>query len=189
MIKVIFDSSFLISMVDRGVYPGQVAPGVDAAVSDRRIEHMLVGLEANRTIVVIPTPVLAEVLVKRLQQASNLVATIKDASRIRLAPFGASAAIEAAELLHKHLPKKTERNKEWSKHRLKFDLQILAIAKVEGVARIYANDKGLLRRVRSEGMEGISLNDLATPEEDAPRLPMELPKNGPRSRRNVDPDD
>jgi predicted nucleic acid-binding protein len=174
-------------LIDRGVSLGRFAGGLMQDIADRRIEHLSAQLEGQRARIVIPTPVLAEVLVKSLNDAENVVQTLREASRIELAHFGAPAAIEAALMLNRHLPRKSERDKEWSKHRLKFDLQILAIAKVEGVVAIYTNDEGLLRRAKAEGLKAFSLRDLAAPEETNPALPMPLPKlAGPKRRKARD---
>lgn len=176
MSKVLFDSSFVISWIDRGVSLGRIANGLGAEIADRRIEHLITELDAQRTRIVIPTPVLAEVLVKRLSDAEELLQSLREASRIAVVQFGAPAAVEAATMLHRHIPRKVERDKDWSKHRLKFDLQILAIAKVEGVVAIYTNDQGLLGRAKAEGLKAFSLHDLSAPEEANPALPMPMPK-------------
>lgn len=184
MSKVLFDSSFIIAWIDRGVTFGRLAGGLMQDIADRRIEHLNTVLEGQRSRIIIPTPVLAEVLVKRLTDSADVVQALRDAPRVDVVPFGAAAAVEAAIMLNRHVPRKAERDREWSKHRLKFDLQILAIAKVEGVAAIYANDDGLLRRARAEGLKALSLGELSAPEEANPGLPMPLPKvPAPRRRK------
>jgi hypothetical protein len=53
---------------------------------------------------------------------------------------------------------------------VKFDRQIIAIAKVEGAERIYSNDADIHRFGRAEGLEVIRLQDLASPPARTPDL-------------------
>ena len=53
---------------------------------------------------------------------------------------------------------------------MKFDRQIVAIAKVEGAERIYSNDGDIARYAKAEGLEVIRLQDLPDPPEKTPDL-------------------
>jgi hypothetical protein len=56
----------------------------------------------------------------------------------------------------------------WSK--VKFDRQIVAIARVEGAERIYSNDDDIKRLGASDGIEVITLDDLELPPATTPDL-------------------
>lgn len=56
----------------------------------------------------------------------------------------------------------------WSK--VKFDRQIVAIARVEGAERIYSNDDDIKRLGASDGIEVMMLDDLELPPAATPDL-------------------
>jgi len=56
---------------------------------------------------------------------------------------------------------KKEGSSNWSK--VKFDRQIVAIARVEGAERIYSNDDDIKRFGASDGIEVVMLDDLELP--------------------------
>ena len=51
---------------------------------------------------------------------------------------------------------------------MKFDRQIVAIARVEGAERIYANDDDIKRLGASDGIEVTTLDDLELPPASTP---------------------
>jgi hypothetical protein len=53
---------------------------------------------------------------------------------------------------------------------VKFDRQIVAIARVEGAERIYSNDDDIKRFGASDGIEVIMLDDLELPPAATPDL-------------------
>ena len=55
---------------------------------------------------------------------------------------------------------------EIAKAKIKFDRQIVAIAKVEGATAVYADDGNVIAYAREAGMEGYLLADLPEPPED-----------------------
>jgi hypothetical protein len=63
---------------------------------------------------------------------------------------------------------KKEGSADWSK--VKFDRQIVAIAKVEGAERIYSNDNDIRRFGASDGIEVIMLDDLELAPAEEPDL-------------------
>jgi hypothetical protein len=53
---------------------------------------------------------------------------------------------------------------------VKFDRQIVAIAKVEGAERIYSNDGDIQRYGKADGLQVIRLEDLESPPGKTPDL-------------------
>jgi hypothetical protein len=84
---------------------------------------------------------------------------------LRIAPFGSRAAVEAAARHREALREgdKMEGSANWAK--VKFDRQIVAIAKVEGAERIYSNDDDIRRYGKADGVQVIKLEDLEGPPE------------------------
>ena len=64
---------------------------------------------------------------------------------------------------------KKEGSESWAK--LKFDRQIVAIAKVKGADTIYSNDSDIRRYARMDGLKVVTLDDL----EDAQETPDLFP--------------
>jgi hypothetical protein len=87
---------------------------------------------------------------------------ISNSSAIRIAPFDLRAAVEAAEMTKNAMrdgdKKDPTVSATWAK--IKFDRQIVAISKVEGVDVIYSTDSDVARHARSVGIECRGIADL-----------------------------
>lgn len=168
MRPVVFDSAFLVAAVETEVLP----PGAPNGIKFR---HLLRELERQKTRILIPTPVLAEVLVKRTSERARLIQMVQRSSRLIIGEFGAAAAAVSAELMSRKWPKPKERDEQWSRHRLKFDLQILAIAQVNNAATVYTNDTDLAKHCRSEGLAAVSFGELPMPAESQTEMQLAPP--------------
>ena len=114
--------------------------------AQERVEYLISELDKTGTKVLIPTPALSEVLVRAGQaESQKIVEEVNKESVFSIEPFDQRAAIELAAMLRSEFPKgkvKPQGNHEtWAK--LKYDRQIVAIAKVCGVAKIYSDDLGI----------------------------------------------
>jgi hypothetical protein len=91
---------------------------------------------------------------------------ITRSSRFRIAPFGARAAVEAATAHRDAIiggDKKEGTKADWSK--VKFDRQIVAIAKVEGANIIYSDDGDVARYSTRDGLKVFNFEMLPEPPE------------------------
>ncbi|MGH6677502.1 MAG: PIN domain-containing protein [Bradyrhizobium sp.] len=162
MAFVVFDSSFLIPLLDpqvKGI--GQV---------DAKLQHLIAILDKQKDIVIVPTPALSETLIGAGDAAPQYLEILNKTSRFRVAAFGARAAVEAA-ARHREAVQggdKKEGSESWAK--VKFDRQIIAIAKVEGAERIYSEDADIHRHGKAEGLKVIRLRDL----DDSPAKTSDL---------------
>ena len=157
---VLFDTSFLAAMLDPKVQ------GSGDADIDERLRFLLSGLDKEREVVIVPTPALSEVLIGAGDAAPQYLEILNKSARFRVAPFGERAAVEAA-AAHREAIRagdKKEGSASWAK--VKFDRQIIAIARVEGVTRIYSNDDDIRRYLAGSGeIEVIKMGDLPSPPE------------------------
>lgn len=162
MAFVIFDTSFLIPLLDPRV------KGIGEV--DAKLSHLIDTLDKQRDVVIIPTPVLSETLIGAGDAAPQYLEILSKTPRFRIASFGPRAAVEAAARHREALQAgdKKEGVESWAK--VKFDRQIIAIAKVEGADRIYSNDADIRRFGRAEGLEVVRLQDLPDPPEKTPDL-------------------
>ena len=95
---------------------------------------------------VVPTPVLAEILVRTPEEDAKTILERLNQAAFEIAPFDQRADIELADLMRIELDQRGRRKlrqeaETWAK--LKFDRQIVAIAKVRGAATIYSHDAGI----------------------------------------------
>ena len=162
MAVVVFDTSFLIPLLDPRV------KGVGKV--DSKLLHLIDTLDKQKDVVIVPTPALSETLIGAGDAAPQYLEILSKSPRFRVAAFGPRAAVEAAERHRQALRgnDKKEGAESWAK--VKFDRQIIAIAKVEGAERIYSNDADIYRYGRAEGLEVIRLEDLPDPPEKTPDL-------------------
>lgn len=136
-----------------------------------RIDFLVQSLSKSKDRILIPTPVLAEVLVGAgPSRIPELVARIEKLAAFRVASFDQVAAVELA------LLKESPKNKAPStltpvqtKAKLKFDRQIVAIAKVNSASAIYSDDDGLCNVCANNGLKTVRTWELELPPEAAQR--------------------
>lgn len=103
--------------------------------------------------VVVPTPVLAEVLVRAGTARNQYLTALTTNHAFRPASFDERAAVELSMILDgdARSKKKLGDKQTWAK--LKFDRQIIAIAKVHKVTMIYSDDTDLAKCARNNGLD------------------------------------
>lgn len=156
-----------------------------------RVELLLRNLSEAGVRVVVPTPVLAELMVSVGSGKVQLLGEINQSAAFYVAAFDQIAAVECACLNDPALQKK--RGPKETKAKVKFDRQILAIAKVAGAHTLYTDDKQLIARAAVNGLKTVRMQDLPLPPEppqgelefvppssDAAALPQKDSKNGGR---------
>ena len=97
--------------------------------------------------------------------AMQYLATIKKSAHFRIEDFDERAAIEVALMTKDAIDKgdKKDGSKEtWAK--VKFDRQIVAIAKVNRVTVIYTDDNNLRKLAASQGVRAIGVGELPIPD-------------------------
>ena len=162
---LVVDSSALVLLVNPAASPPD-DPATKSPVehAKARVEHLIASLGISDTIV-IPTPVLAEVLVRAGEGAAGVLEAINGMARIKVRSYDVRAAVETAQMTLADIQagdKKGGSGESWQK--IKFDRQIIAIARVEGAELIYADDKGLTAFAKRLGMSVVSTWDLSVPE-------------------------
>lgn len=151
---IAFDASFLILAFDKNA-------SKDVQVAER-IALLLEELSNTRTKLLVPTPALSEFLAK---SDISVLDEISNSAAFRIGSFDERAAIEAADLTKRSLKESDKKdpivNATWAK--IKFDRQIVAIAKVEGCDAIYSTDPDIAKHAKQVGMKCYSIADLPMP--------------------------
>jgi predicted nucleic acid-binding protein len=145
---IIFDSTFLVVYLNPNPPTAMDRDGKPVEQFKERVAHLAGTLDASNEPIGVPAPAMAEVLVRAGKGRAQLVSVLSERWRFQILPFDSRAAIEASELIA--MVKSTkEKWDTWAK--VKFDIQIVAIAKAEGARVIYADDKdieNLAKRVK-----------------------------------------
>jgi len=158
---VVFDASVLLFVFEENT-PSSVPR------AQERVEYLIDRLSDIGEKIIIPTPALSECLVCAGTAGPEYLAIIGKQSCFRVASFDERAAVEAALATYqaRQRGQKKGGNPAVSKTKIKFDRQIVAIAKVEGAAAVYSDDDDLCGYARESGMEAFKLADLPLPPED-----------------------
>ena len=163
---VVIDATMLMLLLFPEASVPKGSDGTPILHAPERVKGLIETIEKARTKVIIPTPALAEALV-RVGPASSekIVEQINYHWTLRLEPFDARAAIEVAAMTRRAVEDKRQKMDEkatWAK--LKYDMQIVAIAKVNNAEAIYSDDGDIRAIAGRVGIRVIGLADLPVPE-------------------------
>jgi hypothetical protein len=170
----LLDTTTLLLLID----PTAAAP-LDPTTKKRverckeRLEHLTDTLTQAGTKILIPTPVLAEVLVCAGPTAkATYLAELQGAATFQIVSFDVKSAVELSFLMDgdgRPAGRKRPSKETWAK--VKFDRQIVATAKAYGEKDIYTDDEHLGEVAKLNGMTVHHIWDLPLP---PPKLQGEL---------------
>ena len=129
-----------------------------------RIEKLLEDLDADSERIIVPTPALCEFLVLAGKEGPEYLDKIRGMKTFLVKPFDEMAAIELAAIEYESRSggsKKGTSTAPWTK--VKFDRQIVAIAKVNECKRLYSDDGDVINFGEKAGLEVISTWKLPLP--------------------------
>jgi hypothetical protein len=172
---VVIDATMLLPLLRPGVLNPAGPGGVPIDRPKERIDFLVKELEAAGIKIIIPAPALSEVLVRAGSVASQeITERLGKLAVFRIEPFDTRAAVEVAAMTRNAISagnKKGSSDATWAK--LKFDRQIVAIARVCGATTIYSDDRHLRSMAIRAKIKVIGLADLPLPAESA-QLDMHL---------------
>jgi predicted nucleic acid-binding protein len=165
---VVIDATILMLLFRPDVAVPTGRRGVPIEHARERIQFLVQQLEKAKTRIAIPTPALSELLVRAGSVASQkIVEDINKYAVFRIEPFDARAAIEVAAMTRAALDrmgnKRGTSSSPWAK--IKYDRQIVAIAKVVRATAIYSDDRDIRAIAQTEDIPVIGLADLPLPEQ------------------------
>ena len=135
-----------------------------------RVEFLKETLVESQSKIVIPTPALAEFLVRAGDVLGDYIDQFDSDSYIEVQPFSQMAAIEAAIATQTALnaDRGTDKAVELANPRqvVKVDRQIVATAKVSCVDAIYTTDGDVIKLAEAEGIPAVHVADLPLPPDD-----------------------
>ena len=162
---ILFDASVLcITMYRNAGIPKDFRTGEPIQHAKERIDGLIEYAQTTNEVILIPTPALAEVLAIVAPDVQRYLDELADQSCFKIVPFGPRAAIEVALRTKDAMRKGDKRDgvaAAWDK--VKYDRQIVAIAKVEGASVIYSTDKDIHAHATLWGIKVSNVSDLPIP--------------------------
>jgi len=162
---VIMDSTILLLL-----FFHDASPPIDEVTQQplerckERIELLIEKLVTSKTQIVIPTPVLSEILVASGPDKSRILNEIHATQAFKVQPFDEIAAIEVAMMTTPGEIKTKQKITTETKAKVKYNRQIIAIAKVNNITTIYSDDKALGEKARTLGITVFTTADLPAPQ-------------------------
>ena len=176
---VVFDATYVVPLIT----PSLKTPPRDEHNNPiphyrERLEGLVARLDESRTKIILPSPALSEVLIRAEDAAAEYLEALRGMSALKVESFDEKAAIEAAILSRDAIQrlgdKKAGSQKGWQQ--VKFDRQVVAIAKVHHATTIYTQDKGLAEFARQAGITTIRIEQLPLPIQHAQAKLFQLPE-------------
>lgn len=169
---VVFDSSVLLLVLDpKAKPPNDLVTEKPLDKAAERIKYLIKKLTTDKEKIVIPTPVLSEVLVHAGEAMKPYLDIMNGQSVFRIAPFDQKAAIEAALAMSDAIKRGGHRvdaaNPDATRTKIKFDRQIVAIANAEGAHALYSDDADVRSYAEKAGLDAYSTANLNLPPEDS----------------------
>lgn len=152
---VVFDANVLVSLVSKSTSADDLA----------RLHALIEELSKSRSYVSIPTPVLAEFLVRTDAATQAVLSSIERKSGVRVQSFDRKAAVECAMLDAKArlLGGKRGSAKNAPYQKVKVDRQIVAIAITNRADMIVSGDDTLIAVARDAGLLARKIEELPLP--------------------------
>jgi len=172
--------------------PKDFKTGLDIDHAKERVDQLVEEIRQSGDRILIPTPALSEALVVVAPDVQKYLDELESQACFKIAVFGTRAAVEIA-LRVKHAKQAGDKKEgllsAWDK--VKYDRQIVAIAKVEGATAIYSTDKDVHDHGKLWGLPVYNLSDLPIPLKQHNLFQEEQRKTeGPKlPAQAADPDD
>ncbi len=154
---VVFDSTFLIFL-----FVPNAPCGTERAKD--RIDFLIGDLHGKGERIRVPAPALSEILIRTGHSTQQIVNELTKSPRFKVEPFDTIAAIETAKIAQrasKRGAKRRESVDTWAK--VKYDRQIVGVAKVLNASTIYSEDEDLRKLAEANGITAKGIADCPLP--------------------------
>jgi predicted nucleic acid-binding protein len=166
---VAIDNTILALLLHPGARPpNDPNTGQPLVKARERIEQLINDLDAEDERMIIPTPVLCELLILADREGPLYLEKIQKARTLLVGPFDERAAVELAAMELAVRAKGRKRTGDAPYQKVKLDRQIVAIAKVNEARTIYSDDQDLGRFAKSVGLKVVCTWDLPIPASKTP---------------------
>ncbi len=186
---ILFDSSVLcLTLYPQAGIPNDFRTGKPINFAKQRVDGLIAQAEQSSETILVPTPALSEVLVVVAPDVQKYLDELSNQACFKIVPFGERAAIEVAlrtKAAIKRGDKKDGIVSAWDK--VKYDRQIVAIAKVEGASTIYSTDRHIHAHAASWGIKVLNVSDLPVPATQSALFTAQAAEPEPASSKPLEP--
>ena len=164
----VFDATALLYFLEPDAKP-PLDPATNMPVADagKRIDFLITTLEDRHETIIIPTPALSEVLVHAGEAGPRYLDILSTTRCFRIEAFDQRAAVELAEMTRDAISAGALRaGTNATRAKLKFDRQIIAIARTQGQTTIYSDDEDIAKLSEALEVEVVPVHALPLPPED-----------------------
>lgn len=181
--KVAIDATVLAYFFDAEAAPPLDASGVPVALCRERITLLISELQKAKATIIIPAPALSEILVYAGDAAPNWLSVLSNTKYCRIADFDQLAAVECAVMAKRRI-EAGPRREGYTKRKVKFDEQIVAIALVEQADEILSDDSDI-RALAGDRMLVRGIGELPVPAQDL-QISIDWNAAGDRPSQDLD---
>jgi predicted nucleic acid-binding protein len=142
-----------------------------------RLDQLFLDVVTAKGKVILPTPCLAEFLVRTDNSTSEWLANIEKRKSFQVVPFDRRSAFECSLLDRAAFGnggKKGDRKDSWQK--IKVDRQVIAVARANNATHLISDDAGLVASARKTELIVFSIAELPLPE-SAKQIKLDLGKS------------
>jgi predicted nucleic acid-binding protein len=165
------DTSILLYILNEHTSaPKDPATGSPVTRCADRVNLLISALGKKGEKLIVPTPALSEVLVRAGASAPGYLEILDRNKVIRLVDFNVLAAVEAASMVAEILASGGLPPGGDARAKMKFDIMIAAIAKVNGAGVVYSDDPDIRNLGKRFGFDVIGVAELPAPPEPEPDL-------------------
>lgn len=167
----VIDTSLLLYILNEATpAPEDPATGRPVKNCAGRINNLIADLTKKREKLIVPTPVLAESLVRAGNAAPEYLLILEAHRAIQLADFNGLAAVEASAMLADIFGSAEKPSGGDARVKMKFDIMIAAIAKVNNASTVYSDDPDIAKLGKRYGFQVIGIGQLPEPPAETPDL-------------------
>ena len=166
---IVFDTTTLSILFLPGVAVGNRLTAKPITHAKERIDALIERIAADEDVILIPTPVLSELIVKIPARADELLKKFRASPWFKIESFDPAAAVELGLRTAKAMAAGDKREglqADWTK--VKFDRQIVAIALVNNASEIISDDADVAAIGERWGVKVTSIEELPLPPELIP---------------------
>lgn len=171
---VCLDAGFLSLLLYPGAKPpNDLRTGAPVTRAQLRVERLIEELTKSRERIVIPCPALAEFLVLAAEKGPEYLAELHNQPSFYIQPFDERSATELAAmefLARKAGSKRGSAPEDTPWQKVKYDRQIVAIARVRNAHTIYSDDRHILNLASDSQIKVVRSWELKLAESDTPLL-------------------
>jgi predicted nucleic acid-binding protein len=170
----VIDTSLLLYLLNEATpAPDDPKTGKPVENCAGRVNKLIADLAKKREKLIVPTPALAETLVRAGSAAPEYLGILEAHRAVQLADFNGLAAVEASSMIADIFGSADKPSGGDARVKMKFDIMIAAIAKVNGATTVYSDDPDIARLGERYGFQVIGIAALPEPPAETPDLFMQ----------------